>query len=76
VIVSQCASIVSVVITSRNFNLQCSTVLLQTYHAYFILFQFEFSFLANKPDNRVGPVDCQAFLKDLDLEKQVAEESG
>jgi hypothetical protein len=42
----------------------------------FILFQCEFPFLANKPDNRIGPVDFQAFLKDLDLEKQLVEESG
>jgi hypothetical protein len=51
-------------------------VLLQEYHAYLILFQYEFSFLAKKPDSRIGPVDSQAFLKDLDLEKQIVEESG
>jgi hypothetical protein len=50
-------------------------MLLLEHHAFF-LFQYEFSFLANKQDSRIGLIDCQAFLKDLDLEKQVAEESG
>jgi len=33
-------------------------------------------FLDNKEDSRIGPIDCRTLLKDLDLERQVVEESG
>lgn len=38
--------------------------------------QYGFTFLGKKEDSRIGPIDCQTFLKDLDLERQVVEESG
>ncbi|KAJ9574140.1 hypothetical protein L9F63_008473, partial [Diploptera punctata] len=38
--------------------------------------QAAFSFLAKKTDNRIGPVDFQAFLKNLDLEKHIKEQNG
>lgn len=40
------------------------------------LFQYNLTFLGNKEDSRIGPIDSQTFLKDLDMERQVVEESG
>jgi hypothetical protein len=45
-------------------------------HIYISLFQYDFTFLCKQEDSRTGPIDCKAFLKDLDLERQVVEESG
>jgi Ca2+-binding EF-hand superfamily protein len=38
--------------------------------------QYNFTFLGNEEDGRIGPIDCRTLLKDLDLERQVIEESG
>jgi len=43
---------------------------------YLTLFQYIFTYLGNKEDSRIGPIDCRTLLKDLDLERQVVEESG
>jgi hypothetical protein len=51
-------------------------MLLQKRYVCIVLFQYDFSFSDSKPVCQIGQVDCQAFLKDLDLEKQVVQESG